>query len=181
MNIRDLKPTVKPAPAHIEQLKHEVYTLGTSFRQVSSESGLSIETVKSLIEGNNVEMATAARLEAYLKAIARNEFNAARSLKRFDKGHMSGPKNRMFRAYYSIKQELWHEFKFSCMHHDSFMKLDRRHQFLEIDRKQRTAKIHLMNRHKPFIDRFHVWMPDGWSYWRWKTFLKLKILEKGGK
>ena len=108
--------TVNPPVSQVERLKQEVYTLGTSVRQVSGESGLSIDTVKSILAGNKVEQSTAARFEAYLKALARNEFHTARSLKRFDVGAMAGPGRRLERHYYALNKELWVEYKRTTLH-----------------------------------------------------------------
>lgn len=175
MNVRDLNPAVKVPVALLDQLKQEIYTLGTSFRQASSESGLSTDTIKSILAGNNVEQSTAARLEAYLKALARNEFAAVRNLKRFDAGAMAGPGRRMERAYYALNKELWKEYKLTSLHPDAFAKLDRRHQQVELLKKERMAKLALMSKHKPFIDQRRLWIPDAWSYWRWRSFLAQKM------
>lgn len=175
MNLRALNQTVKPPVAHLDQLKHEVYTLGTSMRQVSSESGMSTETVKSILSGNNVEQSTAARLAGYLTALARNEFHATRELKRYSKGHMSGPAMKLERKYYAMNKELWREYRITTMHPDDFAKLDRRKKLLELLKKERMLKVALMSKHKPFIERYRVWMADGWSYWRWRSYLKERI------
>lgn len=178
-SLRDLNPTVAPPVGQVEQLKHEVYTLGTPIRQVSSESGLSIDTVKSLLAGNNCERHTAARLEGYLKALARNEFHAVRGLKRLERGHLSGKANKLLRTYYAIQRELWVEYKITSLHQDKFARLTRREQFLELLKKERTAKAALMNKYRPFIDRYRVWLADGWNYWRWRSYLKARILAAG--
>ena len=171
--------TVLPPVAHLDQLKMEVYTLGTTMRQVSSESGMSVDTVKALLLGSHVEQSTAARLEAYLKALARNEFSAVRSLKKYEKGALSGQGKKLERKYYALHAELWREYKFSKgPHPDNFTKLDRRHKFIAINIEERDCKLHLMARHKGFIDRFRVWFADGWTYWRWKSYLKKKIADK---
>jgi hypothetical protein len=170
--IRDLKPAVTPLLSHVEQLKHEVYTLGTSIRQVSSESGMSPETVKSILAGNNVEQTSAARLEAYLKALARNEFYATRSLKHFDAGAMSGQANRLSRLYYALNRELWDAYKLTSLHPDKFAKLTRRQKLCEFNNKDRMAKLALLSAHKPFIEQHRIWFADGWNYWRWKNYLK---------
>lgn len=175
MTLRDLNPTVHPPVEHVEQLKTEVYTLGTSIRQVSSESGLSIETVKSILAGNKVEQVTAARLDAYLKALARNAFHSTRALARFQKGAMSGKGQRLERAYYALNRELWKEYRMTTMHPDDFAKLNRREQYGELLKKERMAKAALMAKHKPFIDRFRVWLADGWTYWRWKSYLRIRM------
>ena len=180
MNVVRLE-TVLPALAEVDQLKHEVYTLGASFRRVSSESGLSTDTVKSILAGNRVEQSTCARLSAYLKALARNEFFAVRETKRFDKGALSGPGLRLDRLYYALHAELWREYKSSKgPHPDNFRKLDRRRKIIAVNIEERDAKLRLMEKHKPFIDRFRVWLPDGWSYWRWKSALRVKMGQRPG-
>ena len=180
MNLRDFNPTVKPPVAQVEQLKHEIYTLGTSFRQVSSESGLSVDTVKSLIVGNNVEQATAARLESYLKALSRNEFYSTRSIRKHVAGEMSGQKMKLERTYYALNRELWREYKVTTMHPDKFAKLDRRHKIVRCNMEERRAKLALMSKHKPFIDQHRVWLVDGWTYWRWKYYLKKRMAAASG-
>lgn len=174
-NLRDTHPTVTLPVAHVEQLKTEIYTLGTSIRQVSGESGLSTDTVKSILNGNKVEQTTAARLDAYLKALARNAFHNTRATIKFPKGMMAGKAMRLNRAYYAINKELWKEYKLTTLHPDDFAKLPRREQYAELLKKERMAKAALMDRHKPFIDRFRVWLADGWTYWRWKSHLKVRM------
>lgn len=174
-NLRALNPTVHPPVAQVEQLKSEIYTLGTTIRQVSSESGMSMDTVKSILNGNKVEQATAARLDAYLKALARNAFHATRSLGQFQKGALSGKHQRLDRAYYALNRELWKEYKLTTMRPDDFAKLPRHEKMAELLKKERMAKAALMAQYKPFIDRFRVWLADGWTYWRWKSYLRIRM------
>ena len=130
--------------------------------------------------GNKVEQATAARLESYLKALARNEFYATRSLKHFEKGFLSGQNKKLERNFYALNQELWKEYKLTIMHPDKFAKLDRRHKMIRLNIEERKAKLALISKHKAFIDRFRVWLADGWSYWRWRRYLKERMAEKSG-
>lgn len=164
--------TVKPAPSILEQLRHEVYTLGTAIRQVSSESGMPETTVKSILMGNNVEKSTEARLIAYLKALSRNEFAAVRSLRKYEKGALSGKLKTLDRRYYAINKELWREYRRTCMHPDDFAKLSRVDKLIQLNRDDRNAKLLLMKKYEGFIATNRVWLADGWNYWRWKRKLK---------
>lgn len=175
MSLRDSHPTVTLPVSQVEQLKTEIYTLGTSIRQVSGESGLSMDTVKSILNGNKVESSTAARVDSYLKALARNAFHSTRAMTKFQAGAMSGKGQRLNRAYYALNKELWREYKMTTMRPDDFAKLTRREQYTELLKKERMAKAALMDRHKGFIDRFRVWLADGWTYWRWKSYLKVRM------
>ena len=167
--------TVRPPVAHIDQLKHEVYTLGTSFRRVSSESGLSTDTIKSILNGNDCEQSTAARLEAYLKALSRNEFSAVRNLKRFERGTLSGQNKALERRAYAVNTELWREYGLKSINFEKFMRLNRRQRIIRANIEERTAKLALMQKYRAFIDTHRVWLADGWSYWRWKYYLMYRM------
>jgi hypothetical protein len=175
--IRDRLPTVSPPRQLVDQLKHEVYTVGTSLTRAAEESALSVATIKSLLQGNNVEQATVARLDAYIKALARNEFYQGRSRKHKEKGILS----RHDRWFYAYKMELWKVYQVNAYRLEQFQALDRRKKLIHLNHEDYICKQRLMQKFKPDIERHRIWMPDSWSYFRCKRFLADKLKAIGVK
>jgi hypothetical protein len=175
--IRVLKPAVAPPKALVEGLKHEVYTVGTSIRQVSTECGMDVETVKRLLQGLNVEQATVGRLEAYLKALARNEFYATRSVKHRESGKLE----RLDSRFWAYSSEMWKVYKISSMRLERFQTFERRKKLVWLNHADYVCKRTLMEKFKPQMERFRVWLPDAWSYFRCKRFLANKLAALGVK
>lgn len=177
MLIRQIKPTVLPARALTDQLKHEIYAVGTPVRQVSSECGLSVDALRSVLQGNKVEESTVARLEAYMKALARHEFHASRLARLQERDRM----DKWDRRYYAYDKELYRVYKEQTMKLENFKKKPKREKLTLLNEYDYKAKRYLLNANKPFIDQHRIWFPDGWTYWRWKGFLEEKRLKFGAK